>query len=332
MLGHEHGVAREAQGVDDEVADQAAVFGEENGLVAAGGLGLGCLGFGRVVGIGNAGEVDLDRSSASGLAVDGDVTATLLDDAVADGKAQARPLPEGLGREEGFEDAVENLLGHSGSGVGDRDKNVLSGDGADARPAIGLIEDGVAGLDRERSAMRSRVAGVHGEVHDDLLELRRIGGDAAGVGREKRAELEVLADEAADEGLEVGDDLAGTDRAGIGGLLACEGQELAGEAGSAIRGFLDVGERLAGGMSRLELAQCKLEVVEHRHEHVVEVVGDASREASDPLHFLGMQQLRFEPLAFGDVTEDDGVEPAVADGGLGNRGLDRELRPVRARR
>ena len=76
----------------------------------------------------------------------------------------------------------------------------------------------------------------------------------------------------------------------------------------------------------------QFETAEHRHEQIVEVVGDAAGQLSDRIHLLGLEQclaglfellLRF--LALGDVAGDLGEAQngpvAVADG------IDDDVRP-----
>ena len=42
-----------------------------------------------------------------------------------------------------------------------------------------LVERDVGGLDGELAALRHGVAGVHGKIHDDLVDLAGIGADGA---------------------------------------------------------------------------------------------------------------------------------------------------------
>src|SRR4030095_9897307 len=59
-------------------------------------------------------------------ASDGNVTATLLDDAVTGREAQAGPLPFLFRREERFEDMFDDLRRDAGAGVGYRESHVLA--------------------------------------------------------------------------------------------------------------------------------------------------------------------------------------------------------------
>jgi len=58
----------------------------------------------------------------------------------------------------------------------------------------GLVEVGVGGLDDDTSAAWHRVARVHDEVHDDLLDLARVGLDVSQIRLEVGFQIDVLAD------------------------------------------------------------------------------------------------------------------------------------------
>jgi hypothetical protein len=68
--------------------------------------------------------------------------------------------------------------------------------------ARGLARE-VPGLDRERAALRHRVAPVHREVDQHLLELRRVGQHARCGFREVEHDLDVGAEQAAQQPREV---------------------------------------------------------------------------------------------------------------------------------
>ena len=76
--------------------------------------------FGGIVGVwvgGYQGEPHGEGGALSGFGFDFEGTAVGGDDAVADGEAQAGALADGLGGEEGVEDAFEDIGGDAGTGV-----------------------------------------------------------------------------------------------------------------------------------------------------------------------------------------------------------------------
>ena len=143
-----------------------------------------------------------------------------------------------------------------------------------------------------------RVAGVDGQVHQHLLDLRRVDADAPEGGVEPRHDLDVLAEErpqhargVRDEGVEV-DDLR------LQHLLAAEGEELAHEARGPLGGAHDVLHLAQARVVRVEAPAQQLAVAHDHREQVVEVVGDAAREPADRLHLLRLAQLLLEPPPF----------------------------------
>ena len=86
---------------------------------------------------------------------------------------------------------------HAHSGIRDGEHRVGPGHGPEVRLRVGLIEVDIGGFDRQRAALRHRIAGIHREIHDHLLELIGIGADVPEIGREHGNERNVLTNEAA---------------------------------------------------------------------------------------------------------------------------------------
>src|SRR3989338_369136 len=107
-------------------------------------------------------EFDQERSALAGARAAVDGAAVLLDDAVADGQAQAGAPAGGLGGEEGVVDLAQVLRGDADAGVADLD--------LDAAVVV-------AGADGELAALRHGVAGVDQQVQEDLLELAGVAAD-----------------------------------------------------------------------------------------------------------------------------------------------------------
>ena len=77
--------------------------------------------------------------------------------------------------------------------------------------------------------MRHRVARVHGEVDDHLLDLRRVGAHRGELGAEHRHELDVLADQPAQHHVHVADRRVQVEDPRLQHLPAAEREQLAGE-------------------------------------------------------------------------------------------------------
>src|SRR5258708_18169312 len=108
-----------------------------------------------------------------------DVARALRYDAVHGCQPQPRPLPGLLGREEGFEDLGENVLLHSVTSVADGQHHVGTGLDPGARSGIGRVQVDVGALDCEAATSGHGVPRVHGQVHEDLLDLPGISLDLA---------------------------------------------------------------------------------------------------------------------------------------------------------
>ena len=141
-------------------------------------------------------------------------------------------------------------------------------------------------------------AGGHGDagVVDDVLdragELAAVGVDGPELGGGLDGAVEGRAFEG-DGGGVLGEVLEG-DGLLHGIAAACEGEELEGEvtgAAHAVFGFVEV---IACGGGDLWDEACEVEVAEHDHELVVEVVGDAAGEDAEGLEALAAFKFGFE--------------------------------------
>src|SRR3546814_6298319 len=106
---------------------------------------------------------------------------------------------------------------------------------------------------------------------DLLLELALVGLDHAEVAAMAHLQLDVLADEAAQQVRQLGQDVGQVQQARLQGLLARKGKKLAHQVGGAVGVLLDlhdVGERL---VARPVAQQQQVGKADHRRQQVVEV-------------------------------------------------------------
>ena len=209
-------------------------------------------------------------------------------------------------------DALEMRLGDAGAGIDHLDQHVFAGGQDLCAPLERAIEGDVGGADRQRAALGHGVPRVHREIDDDLLELSLVDLDQPEVAAVDDVELDVDADQTAQEVGQLGEHVGDVQHLGLQGLLAGEGEELAHQIGGAVGVLLDlhdVGEvLLAGGMAQEKQIA---EADDHRQK-VVEVVRHAAGELADGLHLLGLGELRFQvPLGGGVVgVKDQARKPA----------------------
>ena len=173
-------------------------------------------------------------------------------------------------------------------------------------PRPGSVVAHRARLDRQRPAGRHRVAGVDGEVHDHLLDLRAVGehGRQPLVGQHR--DLDVLADQPPQHRQQRGGHLAEVERDRVEDLLAGEGQELARELGGALGGALDLGQ-LVGARPGADPPAGDLAVAADHGQQVVEVVRHAAGELADGLHLLRLPELVLQHAALGHVAQHEQV-------------------------
>ena len=176
----------------------------------------------------DTGEINGEDGAAAELALDEDVAATLLDDAVNGGKSEASAFAFFLGGEERLEDAGLSFAVHALAGVADGDHDVGAVLDESIFRAVGVVEGDAGGANADFAAVGHGVFGVDDEIHDDLFELSGVGAGAADRGSEAGGEFDIFADERAEETFHVGDDGVDVDDLEFKMLFAAEGEELAG--------------------------------------------------------------------------------------------------------
>ncbi|KAF1854886.1 hypothetical protein Lal_00009772 [Lupinus albus] len=250
-------------------------------------------------------QPDFDRGAGTRCAEDARETAGLLRHAVDLGQAEPRALADFLGREEGLEHPRHQVGRDAGAGIGHGQADVVAvRRQAVRRRAQGRLEaqvaaavHGVARIDRQVEQRHlqlvgighhARARGVHGEVQ-------------AHAGAQRRGQQFAHA-------AEQGRDVDGTQ---VQVLVARERQQLAGQLAAALAG---TARDLRALLRHLVLRHQEDQVhaaLDHVQE-VVEIVGDAARQAPDGFHLLELHHRQLHALAF-----DDFVHQAVV--GLGQR-------------
>jgi hypothetical protein len=154
---------------------------------------------------------------------------------------------------------------HARPGVRDREAHVLTRRN-DARIGDGVpVHVDVRRLDREHAPVGHRIARVHSEIEQHLLELAAIGLDPAEVAVELGADLDVVADHPPEHLLHVVHDLVQVDAHGLEHLLPAEGEELTRQSGGAVGRLLDLLQVAAMRVRRvLEALERELAVARDR--------------------------------------------------------------------
>jgi hypothetical protein len=207
------------------------------------------------------------------------------------GQAETGPAADGLGREEGLEDATGHILRHTDAGVLHLDLHLLRG----GDPPAGY---------GQRAAVRHGVARVDAQVQQHLSELDGVATDPA-AGTRRHPEVDDLRQDAGDHSRFLFDEGVHLHRPCVDDLAPASGQQATGQILASGDGPLDGSPLGAVGLGeRRAPAGVDLGGAGHRHEKVVEVVGDAARQLSQGLQTFGLTK----PLLQGELLTMGGFE------------------------
>src|SRR5437867_1650525 len=194
-IGLQHGVSLAGERAMCQPAQLLVVLHDQHRASAAW-QGLGGRDFADVLGQrGNRRKIDLECRPFAWFTVEPDVAAGLFYDAVYGRQTKARAASGRLGGEEGLEDPRLRLLVHAAARVADGEHDIFAWDHRDMLRRVRVVEGRVARFDRDSPALGHRVPRVDREIHDDLLDLVRIGACRREVVRQDGLELDVLGDQ-----------------------------------------------------------------------------------------------------------------------------------------
>ena len=188
-------------------------------------------------------------------------------------------------------------------GVADREQTYRPGGRRmlGRRMAGGSTSD-VRRLDCQRAAVRHGVAGVDGEVQDDLLQLAGIGLHRVALRTERTSSSTSSPIRRRSIGVSTPDDRVQVEHLGRDDLLAAEGEQLTGQVGRAFAGVQDLRERLRERIARREPVDASPAVADDDRQQVVEVVRDAAGQPADGFHLLGLAKSLLQTFPFADVA------------------------------
>ena len=196
-------------------------------------------------------QIDPEHRARADLAFSKDVAAGLLDDAVHRGQAKPCPLADLLGGEERIENLVDDLRRDARAGVGDFDQHVVGGRHALVAIRRAFLRGDVGGAHRELAAIRHGVARVDREIDDHLLELGDVGLHRPQVAAEHGFQLNLLADQTAQQHVELGNHVIEIEHLGPQRLPPRKRQQLPHQARRPVGVLLDLHDVLKGRIGRL---------------------------------------------------------------------------------
>lgn len=130
-------------------------------------------------------------------------------------------------------------FGHADPAVTDAEQHVPAGAHTDVAAGIGGVQVDVRCLEREPAPFRHGVAGVGGQIHDDLLDLAPVGFYAFERRVERDYQGDVLANQPPQHLAHVGDYGVEVQHRRLEHLSSAERQELAGQVGGSVGRVLD---------------------------------------------------------------------------------------------
>src|SRR5262249_688852 len=141
---------------------------------------------------------------------------------------------------------------------------------------VGLVEVDVRGLDGEAAALGHGITRVDGQVHDDLLELPRIGFHHPEIGRAPCHQADVLPNNPAQELVHVGHDNVEVQYLGLEHLFAAEGEKLASQRSRTLTRGYHLQQLGIAGIIRGQRVHDDLAEADDGGEQIVEVVRHAA--------------------------------------------------------
>ena len=116
-------------------------------------------------------------------------------------------------------------------------------------------------------------------------------------------ELDVLADQPAQQMRQLDQDVGHVEHARLQGLLAREGEQLAHQVGGAVGVLFDLHDIGEGLVARPVAQQQQVREPDQRSQQVVEVVSDPTSQLAHGLRLLGLGELNLQVAPLGRVDE-----------------------------
>ena len=156
--------------------------------------------------------------------------------------------------------------------------------------AVALVRKDVRRFDRDLAAARHRVARIDGDIDQRGFEMVGVGLDLPQAGGADHRDVDRLAEGSLQKLRCRGQEFVGVERFRVERLAARERQQAAGQRGGPLRaahGIVDGALKIwTGGLGDLGLALRVLQIADHDHHQVVEIVRDAAAELADGFHAL----------------------------------------------
>ena len=149
------------------------------------------------------------------------------------------------------------------------------------RASISLVEEGVAGFDRQLSAALHRVSRIDCEIDQRVLDIGRVGQRVPESATHDGFDLDLFTEAAPQDVIEVSDQTAQIDDARFEWLTTAEGKQLRSEARTAF----DAAERIVDAARRLrgigDMLCGEVKIAGNHLQQIVEIMRDAAGKTAD---------------------------------------------------
>ncbi len=247
-------------------------------------------GFGRSFGR-DARQIDMERRAFVQLTGDLDPPRTLLDNPVNRGQPEPCSFPKLLRREEGFEQAPFDLIAHPRPGIRHAKVHEIP------------VRLHILRLDDDLASVRHRVARIHQQVHQNLVQLAGIGHHVSQRRAEPGHQLDVFAEQRPEHLLRLSHHLVQIQNLGLRQLLPAEGEEVPRQLGSPFARRANLHQVGVILVIIRPLHQQQVAIAVDHGKQVIEIVRNAAGQPADALHFLRLQVLRLHLFALRDVAQ-----------------------------
>ena len=218
------------------------------------------------------------------------------------GQPQSRAFTLRLGGVESFKNVWHVLRGDPFPRIPRRQYHILSGHDHCVLLAIAFVQPNICGLNDKSSPFRHSIAGIRCQIHQHLFDLPSIGPYTCEFISRQECPLNVFPHQPLQHLARLLDDLI--DIKHLQGLrvLSAEGQKLAGQVRSPLRGGHYLFQIRARAAVAGQLIQREFCVGADHHQEIIEIMSNATSKTSDGVRLLRLLQLLFELPEHADVA------------------------------
>src|SRR5580693_768853 len=306
VVGLEHFVSLRLQGFTDQLAHRFFVLDQQHGFRAAVLRQRSSQRTHGFQGIFNPRQIDPEGRALPRFALNQDIAATLLDDAVHGRKSQSSTFSFLLGGEKWLEDAQLGFFVHALAGISYREHDVKTRVNVGVFAAnVLMVQSGVGALNSDFSTIRHGVFGIDHQIHEDLLDLAGIGAGSAEIGCELRLQLDVLSDQRTQQALYLLHDEVQVYNLQFQQLLPAERQELASQGGGPISRLVNRLDLRIQGIVFPGVLEQDFRITTDYHQQIVEIMGHPPRQTSHRFHLLSLAKLVLQHAPLRDIFSDN---------------------------